>query len=69
MYTEVQHALQAAGEDNSVVVTVITGAGDYYCSGNDLSNFTQIPPEGPEKLAAQAKEILLQVFFCSLSSS
>ena len=58
MYTEVQHALQAAGKDNSVVVTVITGAGDYYCSGNDLSNFTQIPPEGPEKLAAQAKEIL-----------
>lgn len=59
MYLEVQHALQAAGEDNSVVVTVITGAGNYYCSGNDLSNFTQIPPEGPEKLAAQAKEILL----------
>lgn len=59
MYSEVQHALQAAGTDNSVTVTVITGAGDYYCSGNDLGNFTQIPPEGPEKLAAQAKQILL----------
>lgn len=58
MYTEVQHALQAAGDDNCVVVTVITGAGDYYCSGNDLGNFTQIPPEGPEKLAAQARDIL-----------
>ena len=58
MYTEVQHALQAAGDDSSVVVTVLTGAGDYYSSGNDLSNFAQIPPEGPEKLAAQAKEIL-----------
>ena len=59
MYSEVQQALQAAGTDNSVTVTVITGAGDYYCSGNDLGNFTQIPPEGPEKLAAQAKQILL----------
>ena len=61
MYKEVQHALLAAGEDDSVVVTVITGAGDYYCSGNDLSNFAQIPPEGPQKLAAEAKKILLWV--------
>lgn len=47
-----------AGDDSSVVVTVITGAGDYYCSGNDLSNFMNIPPEGPEKLAREAKGIL-----------
>ena len=58
MYKEVQHALCEAGEEDSVVVTVITGAGDYYCSGNDLSNFAQIPPEGPQKLAAEAKKIL-----------
>ena len=59
MYQEVQHALRTAGEDGSVVVAVITGAGDYYCSGNDLSNFMQIPPEGPAKFAAEAKKILL----------
>ena len=58
MYQEVQHALQTAGKEDSVVVTVITGAGDYYCSGNDLSNFAQIPPEGPQKLAAEGKKIL-----------
>ena len=58
MYQEVQHALQRAGKEDSVVVTVITGAGDYYCSGNDLSNFAQIPPEGPQKLAAEAQKIL-----------
>lgn len=58
MYQEVQHALQTAGKEGSVVVTVITGAGEYYCSGNDLSNFAQIPPEGPQKLAAEAKKIL-----------
>lgn len=58
MYSEIQDALKVAGQDDRVVVAVLTGAGDYYCSGNDLSNFTQIPPEGPQKLAAEAKGIL-----------
>lgn len=58
MYSEIQHALTVAGEDDNVVVTVITGAGDYFCSGNDLSNFANIPPEGPAKMAAEAREIL-----------
>ena len=40
MYKEVQHALQAAGKEASVVVTVITGAGEYYCSANNLSNLS-----------------------------
>lgn len=61
MYSEIQEAMKAAGEDNSVVVTVLTGAGDYYCSGNDLSNFATIPPEGPKVLAAQGKKVLLLV--------
>ncbi|KAL5467667.1 hypothetical protein EMCRGX_G031930 [Ephydatia muelleri] len=59
MYSEIQEAMKAAGEDKSVVVTVLTGAGDYYCSGNDLSNFATIPPEGPKALAAQGKKVLL----------
>jgi peroxisomal 3,2-trans-enoyl-CoA isomerase len=58
MYQEIKAALEAAGQDDRVVCTVLTGAGDYYCSGNDLSNFTQIPPEGPQKMAADAQESL-----------
>ena len=58
MYKEVQASLEEAGRDDSVVCAVLAGAGDYYSSGNDLSNFTQIPPEGPQKLAAEGKEIL-----------
>lgn len=58
MYGEIEKALEAAGQDEKVVCTVLTGAGDYYCSGNDLSNFMNIPPEGPQKMAAEAKEIL-----------
>ena len=59
MYGEIQQALEDAGRDGSVAVTVITGAGDYYCSGNDLSNFATIPPEGPQKLAAEGRQTLL----------
>ncbi len=58
MYAEVQQALEEAGEDDSVVLAVLTGAGNYYCSGNDLLNFMDIPPEGPAKLAAHAKGVL-----------
>ena len=53
----------AAGEDDSVVCVVLTGAGDYYCSGNDLSSLAQIPPEGHKKMAAEAKDILRYMFF------
>ena len=35
-------ALQEAADDPATVVTVTTGAGDFYSSGNDLSNFTSI---------------------------
>ena len=62
MYREIQEALQAAGEDEAVVCAVLTGAGDYYSSGNDLSNFTNIPPDGPQKMAAEAKDTLKYTF-------
>ncbi|XP_051050406.1 enoyl-CoA delta isomerase 2-like [Phodopus roborovskii] len=39
MYQEIMLALKNASTDNSAI-TVFTGAGDYYCSGNDLTNFT-----------------------------
>jgi peroxisomal 3,2-trans-enoyl-CoA isomerase len=57
MYRELITALKQGGEDNSVV-TLIIGAGQYFCSGNDLNNFLNIPPEGPEKLAAEGRELL-----------
>lgn len=60
MYKEIQQALNAASENESIKVSVLTGAGVYFCSGNDLSNFTQIPPEGPKKLAADARKVLEQ---------
>ncbi|TRY89133.1 hypothetical protein DNTS_018067 [Danionella cerebrum] len=57
MYNELMEALDLAGKDDSVL-TVMTGSGDYYCSGNDLNNFTKIPEGGVEKMAKDAAELL-----------
>ncbi|XP_055785237.1 enoyl-CoA delta isomerase 2, mitochondrial [Salvelinus fontinalis] len=57
MYNEIIKALEQAGKDDSVI-TVITGSGDFYCSGNDLTNFTKIPEGGIEQMAKNAGELL-----------
>uniref|UniRef100_A0A8C1VWX6 Enoyl-CoA delta isomerase 2 n=1 Tax=Cyprinus carpio TaxID=7962 RepID=A0A8C1VWX6_CYPCA len=57
MYNELIEALDLAGKDSSVI-TVITGSGDYYCSGNDLNNFRKIPEGGVEKMAKDSGELL-----------
>lgn len=57
MYSEIMQALEEAAQDDSVI-TVMTGSGDYYSSGNDLSNFTKIPPEGVKKAAEESGELL-----------
>ncbi|XP_035286493.1 enoyl-CoA delta isomerase 2-like isoform X1 [Anguilla anguilla] len=41
MYHEIVKALELAGKDESVMA-VLTGTGDYYCSGNDLANFKSV---------------------------
>ncbi|KAF4087804.1 hypothetical protein AMELA_G00075380 [Ameiurus melas] len=57
MYNELMEALDLAGKNDSVI-TVLTGSGDYYCSGNDLNNFTKIPEGGVEKMAKDSGELL-----------
>ncbi len=61
MYKGIQNILESSATDKSICTVVMTGNGDYYCSGNDLSNFMNIPPEGPEKLAADSAELLKYV--------
>lgn len=34
------------------------GAGDFYCSGNDLTNFTNIPEDGIQEMARRGGELL-----------
>ncbi|XP_054478873.1 enoyl-CoA delta isomerase 2, mitochondrial [Anoplopoma fimbria] len=57
MYNDIIAALDQAAKDDSVI-TVFTGAGDFYCSGNDLSNFTKIPEGGVEEMAQQGGDLL-----------
>lgn len=39
-------------------IYLLPGAGDFYCSGNDLGNFMNIPPDGIKAMAEKGGEIL-----------
>ncbi|CAH1778831.1 unnamed protein product, partial [Owenia fusiformis] len=58
MYEEIGNALEEAAKDPSVVVAAVTGAGDYYCSGNDLTNFMNVDPSNMAKMAEDGGDIL-----------
>ncbi|NWR14988.1 ECI2 isomerase, partial [Emberiza fucata] len=57
MYREIIKALEEAGKNDSTIA-VITGNGDYYSSGNDLSNFTNVQPGEMEKMAKEGAVLL-----------
>ena len=59
MYYEWIAALEEAAEDPNTTLVAVTGAGDFYCAGNDLSNFTSAPESGIEQLVAEAKDVIL----------
>ncbi|XP_008051551.1 enoyl-CoA delta isomerase 2, mitochondrial isoform X2 [Carlito syrichta] len=63
MYDEIMRALKAASKDDSSL-TVLTGNGDYYSSGNDLTNFTDIPPGGVEEKAKNSAILLREFVDC-----
>lgn len=56
MYREVGHTLRQLSQDSTVTACVITGAGDFFSSGNDLSNFSKVMH--PLKMAKTARDIL-----------
>lgn len=58
MYEEIPEALKEAGDDENVVICYVTGAGDYYSSGNDLSNFIKYQTDNPADLAKRSRVIL-----------
>ncbi|XP_039609289.1 enoyl-CoA delta isomerase 2, mitochondrial isoform X2 [Polypterus senegalus] len=57
MYMEIMQALKEAAEEDSVL-TVLTGNGDYYCSGNDLNNFMNVSPDNIKQMAKDSGELL-----------
>ena len=56
MYREVERAIRSASDNKDITVIMLTGSGDYYSSGNDLSNFSEM--KHPLTIAKEAKEVL-----------
>ncbi|KAF0878057.1 ECI2 isomerase, partial [Crocuta crocuta] len=63
MYDEMILALKSASKDDSAI-TVLTGNGDYYSSGNDLTNFTDTVPGGLEEKAKNGAILLRNFVGC-----
>uniref|UniRef100_A0AC35U278 ACB domain-containing protein n=1 Tax=Rhabditophanes sp. KR3021 TaxID=114890 RepID=A0AC35U278_9BILA len=51
MYEKIGDALNESLADKTTTITVITGTGSYFCSGNDMSNFASL------KTKEQIKEV------------
>lgn len=46
MYDGLARLLNEAAVDDRIVITALTGAGDFYSSGNDLTNATKFIADG-----------------------
>lgn len=55
MYSELQAALEAVSECEHTKSVVLSADGDYYSSGNDLANFSQL--QHPKTMAKNAKGV------------
>ena len=56
MYKELEKAIRTASKNEAIKVIMLTGNGDYYSSGNDLSNFSEM--KHPLTIAKEAREVL-----------
>jgi enoyl-CoA hydratase/carnithine racemase len=48
MYSQMAEVLDAANADRSVRAVLITGGAECFTSGNDVADFLQAPPTGPD---------------------
>lgn len=60
MYVQMTETFTKVNPDKSIKAIVLTGEGDYYSSGNDLTNFTRAmkDPDGIRAGLTKSKEIL-----------
>eukprot|EP01121_Diplochlamys_sp_Union-15-3_P002328 TRINITY_DN1202_c0_g5_i1.p1 TRINITY_DN1202_c0_g5~~TRINITY_DN1202_c0_g5_i1.p1 ORF type:complete len:260 (-),score=44.19 TRINITY_DN1202_c0_g5_i1:78-857(-) len=58
VYQSIIDALNTAAKDEEILVTVITGVGDYYSSGNDLSMFATMTGD-PVAKVNQGSDLLV----------
>lgn len=60
MYKDLIEALKEADANSKIKMAVLTGAGDYFCSGNDLTNFQTKEALMNVKKAAKDGGVLLE---------
>lgn len=60
MYAGLADALEAAQEDRSVRVVLITGNAECFTSGNDIVDFLQEPPSGPDSAVFRFMRALME---------
>mmetsp|Transcript_47671 Transcript_47671/g.120014 ORF Transcript_47671/g.120014 Transcript_47671/m.120014 type:complete len:274 (-) Transcript_47671:146-967(-) len=59
MYIEVASVLRWAAKNDDIMCLVLTGAGDFYSSGNDLSVFSSMAPDDLQKSLRDARDMLV----------
>ena len=65
MYKELERAIRGASVNDKISVIMLTGSGDYYSSGNDLSNLSEL--KHPLTIAKEARDLLLSFVDCFIS--
>lgn len=62
MYDQLTETFNQVNEDKSIKAVVVTGEGDYYSSGNDLSNLTKAAQDeaGPQVGLNKCKNIMIR---------
>lgn len=62
MYNHITDALTKVNKDSSIKAVVLTGNGDYYSSGNDLTNFVRAMQDegGPRSGLTKSRDILFR---------
>ena len=58
MYNSFVQLLKEAADDPNTTLVAVTGTGSYFCSGNDLSNLTNITGS-VEEAALNGRNVLL----------
>ena len=58
MYTDLSKALNTAKDDFDIRVVVISGAGSAFTGGNDILDFMDTPPTGPDSPVMQFLAVL-----------
>jgi enoyl-CoA hydratase/carnithine racemase len=58
MYSDLSRALGEAKDDFTIRVVVITGAGTAFTGGNDIMDFLNTPPTGPDSPVMQFLSVL-----------